>query len=55
MDIDLLLGLNIPVDEYFGHLHTWVIHCLNKYNSGIAKLPPDLNMLPYIEDGLIKR
>lgn len=53
-DINNLEFRDIPIDEYYGHLHVWVLHCLEKYRSGKANLPPDLDLRPYIEDGIIK-
>lgn len=52
-DLALLLRLGIPVDEYYGQLHTSVEMALNRWRSGQAELPPDLDMLPYIEDGIL--
>ena len=52
-DIALLLRLGVPIDEYYGHLHNSVEMALNRWKAGQAELPPDLDMLPYIEDGIL--
>jgi hypothetical protein len=53
-DIEYMLDRDIPVDEYYGALAWHVDHCLHKWQEGVAKLPPDLDMRPYIEDGLME-
>jgi hypothetical protein len=41
---------NVLVDEYYGFLERWVTYNLELKN--IKKIPPDLDMKPYIEDNL---
>lgn len=52
-DLVFMLWRGIPIDEYYGHLHAHVEASLRKWKRGDAVLPPDLDMLPYREDGLL--
>jgi hypothetical protein len=53
-DIALMTKLGIPIDEYYGKLHEIVEFNLYMWSKRhTTDLPPDLDMRPYIDDGLM--
>lgn len=44
---------DIPIDEYYHHIYKHVDARLQRSYIEGADLPPDLDMTPYIEDGIL--